>query len=274
MSVATLARVALARTGVGSALGRLPLVEAAYVRHAAARRDHSALQWGIFETYDAAAAAIPGNRMAGWDHDEAATIWRDKIDSVRASTYPVLFWLTQLMRADSRVTDVGGSIGLTYYAYRRFAEPPRNLRWLIVEVPHIVAEGRRIASREGADSLVFDTAIHSAGEYDILLAAGALQYMPRSLPGLLEDSPSRPRYILLNKVPLTRTKAFWTLHNFGPAVTPYHVFNETAFLEYFEGHGYAIRDRWDVPDISCDIPFHPERTVESLTGFCLERSGS
>src|SRR5205823_10148376 len=111
----------------------------------------------------------------------------------------------------------------------------------------------------------------SVPQGDILLAAGALQYMSESVPGLLEKLLYRPRHLLLNKVPLTQGAGYWTLNNFGPAVTPYRVYNEAAFMTYFQHAGYRIRDRWTNNDMSCDIPFHPERTVPEFTGLCLER---
>ena len=105
---------------------------------------------------------------------------------------------------------------------------------------------------------------------DILLSAGALQFMSESVPGLIEKLSVKPQHILLNKLPLTDGPAYWTLHNFGRAVTPYRVYNEGEFLQYFEQAGYKVRDRWINNDMSCDIPFHPERTVPEFTGLCLE----
>lgn len=271
MSLSMLGRVALARTRLGAVVGHMPWVEQAYARHAAARRDTVALHWGVFDSHEAAAAAIPAVRATGWDHDVSARMWVDYIDPVRPSTYPVLFWLRLLMQAGTLITDLGGSIGLTYYGYRRFARLPDGAQWLIVEVPHIVAEGRRVARREHAAELLFETDMPSARAHDILLAAGVLQFMEHGLTGLLEQPMIRPRIILLNKVPLTYKPDFWTLHNYGPAIAPCHIFNESVFLGYFSAHGYVVKDRWSVTDMSCDIPFHPDHTVPTFTGFCMER---
>lgn len=271
MSLSMLGRVALARTRFGSVIGSLPWIEAAYARHAAARRDTVALHWGVFDSYAAAIEAIPAARAAGWDHDAAAGMWTDYIDPVRPSTYPVLFWLRLLMQTNILITDLGGSIGLTYYGYRRFAPLPDGTQWLVVEMPHIVAEGRRIARREHAVGLLFETEVPIARAHDILIAAGVLQFMENGIPGLLEQPMMRPRVILLNKVPLTRRAGFWTLHNYGPAIAPYHIFNEAMFLDCFAARGYTVKDRWSITDMSCDIPFHPDHTVPTFVGFCMER---
>ncbi len=267
MSFSTVARILLSRTVVGAALGRVPLLERAYARRAATVRNNTGLQWGVFGSYAAAEAAIPRSRTAGWDHEDAATIWTDSVDSVRASTYPILFWLKTLLKDGTRLTDLGGSIGITFYGFRRYNPPPAGLSWTVVELPHLVEEGRRVAVREAAPELAFATDLAAAPPCDVLLAGGALQFMPRSVPGLLEMLPHRPPHILINKIPLISGPDCWTLHNFGPAITPYHLYNERAFLHYFADHGYTVRDRWDVMDISCDIPFHPRQTVPSLTGF-------
>jgi putative methyltransferase (TIGR04325 family) len=94
--------------------------------------------------------------------------------------------------------------------------------------------------------------------------------MPESIPGLLESLPNAPRYLLLNKLPITPGEDCWTLQNYGPAVTPQRLFNERAFLAYFERHGYVVRDRWQVADLDCPIPFHPRRFIRHFTGFLFE----
>nr|WP_321983640.1 TIGR04325 family methyltransferase [uncultured Lichenicoccus sp.] len=274
MTLQAMARIALARTPIGAMARRLPLLEAAYVGHAASRRDNTGLQWGIFKSYAEAYAAIPKRRAGGWDHEGAAGMWVDYIAPVRPSTYPVLFWLRQLLSPGCRVVDVGGSIGLAYYAYRRFNTMPEGLHWQVIEVPHIAEQGRRVALREQAGSLSFESDLKRACDCDILLAAGALQYMETAIPGVLEDLGSLPRHILVNKVALTQKPSFFTLHNYGPGITPYHIFNEAGFVSYFERHGYVIRDRWNVTDMACDIPFHPGHTVAEFSGFCFERAST
>jgi len=49
------------------------------------------------------------------------------------------------------------------------------------------------------------------------------------------------------------------------------LFNEQVFLGYFSSHGYRLRDRWEVQDLDCLIPFHPERFIRHFSGFLFER---
>jgi putative methyltransferase (TIGR04325 family) len=236
-----------------------------------ARRDHTGLYSGIYPTYEAAMAAIPASRKAGWDHESSASLWLDEIDPVILSTYPIFFWLSRWFGENDALVDVGGSIGLTYFGYRRLGQLPPGATWTVVEVSKIAAQGAEIARREGAAALQFVDRPEAAGRCDVLLSAGALQVMPNSVPGLLESLPERPRHILLNKLPITPREECWTLQNYGPAVTPHRLFNEQSFLQYFATHGYRLRDRWTVVDLDCLIPFYPERFIKHFAGFAFER---
>jgi len=262
--------ILLARLPTGSVLGALPWFPRYYAGRVMARTDHTGLYSGIYRSYAEALADVPKTRLAGWDHDDSSTLWVDQIDPVKLSTYPVFFWLNRLLAEGSRVVDVGGSIGLTYYGYRRYAGLPKDATWTIVEVPKICAQGERIARREQAVNLRFVSRAAQAGAADLLLSAGALQFMPESIPGLLESLPNVPRYLLLNKLPVTPGEDCWTLQNYGPAVTPNRLFNEGAFLDYFEKAGYRLRDRWAIEDLNCLIPFHPRRFIRHFSGFLFE----
>jgi putative methyltransferase (TIGR04325 family) len=264
--------ILLGRLPTGRWARSIPGLPALYTSRLMARRDHTGLHSGIYPTYDAAMAAIPPSRKAGWDHEGAAQLWVDQIDPVRLSTYPIFFWLDQLYRENHALVDVGGSIGLTYYGYRRLGRIPAGASWTVVEVGAIARQGTEIARREAAASLSFVDDVAALSRCDVLLSAGALQFMPVSIPGLLESLPQKPRYIVLNKLPLTPGSDCWTLQNYGPAVTPNRLFNEQRFLQYFAGHGYRLRDRWAVEDLDLLIPFYPERFIKTFAGFVFERS--
>jgi len=263
--------ILLGRLPSGRWARALPGLSGMYAGRVMARRDHTGIYSGIYPTYEAAMAAIPAARQAGWDHESSAKLWVDQIDPVRLSTYPIFFWLTQVFGENDALLDVGGSIGLTYYGYRRLGRLPPGATWTVAEVTKIAEQGAKIAAREGATSLKFVDRIADAGRCDVLLSAGAMQFMPTSVPGILESLPQLPRHILLNKLPITPGEECWTLQNYGPAVTPHRLFNERRFLDYFAAHGYRLRDRWAVEDLDCLIPFHPERFIKHFAGFVFER---
>jgi len=93
------------------------------------------------------------------------------------------------------------------------------------------------------------------------------------IPGVLEKLAARPRCVIMNKVMLSAEPDYWTLHNIGTGVMPYQIFNEIRFIEYFTSHSYVVRDRWNTPEISLQIPFHPHGFVRHGTGFCFEYAG-
>jgi putative methyltransferase (TIGR04325 family) len=262
--------ILLARLPVGRVLGALPFFRRYYKGLVMARTDHTGLYFGIYGSYAEALADVPASRLAGWDHEDSSTLWVDQIDPVKLSTYPVFFWLSQLYQRNWSLVDVGGSIGLTYYGYRRFVGLPENSTWTIVEVPKICEQGRKIAQRENAAGLNFVSDAAQVDACDLLLSAGALQFVENSLPGLLESLPRKPRFILLNKLPITDQEDCWTLQNYGPAVTPHRLFNRITFLRYFDDHDYRLRDSWEVQDLDCLIPFHPQRFIRHFSGFLFE----
>jgi putative methyltransferase (TIGR04325 family) len=261
----------LARTKAGRLLGYVPFARLAYKSFILSRSKYPALFYGVYDSFEHAWAAIPKSRLRGWDHPEAASIWVNHVAPVRPSTYPVFFWVSRLLRENSTLLDYGGSIGLTYYGYRQRASFPTGAQWVVVELPELAAQGRRTAVQQNAANLRFETDLRCVSGADVFLAAGALQFMRESVPGLLDRLADAPPHIILNKVPLTSGPGYWTLHNFGPAVTPYRVYNEREFIDYFQQSGYKVRDRWVNNDMGCDIPFHPERAVPAFTGMCLER---
>lgn len=272
MSWTTMFKIALGRTPLGTALGHVPLVEKVYAWHTLRRVECAGLFVGVYDSYAEAQQAIPQSRDCGWNNEESSKIWINHVDYMQPTAYAPFFWLSNLLREGTTLVDYGGSIGLSYYSYTKRRQLPPHTRWIVVEVPQLTDAGRRVAQREHAEQLEFLSDLASAPPCDLLFSAGALQYIEESVPGFLEKLPALPRRILLNKVPLSNGRAYWTLENFGTALSPYHVYNEKEFLSYFENAGYVLRDRWKVHDLSLDVPFHTQCCVPQFSGLYLERA--
>jgi hypothetical protein len=65
--------------------------------------------------------------------------------------YPGLFWLGRSIDAGlTRVFDLGGHIGIKYYAFRRVLSYPDSLRWTVCDVPSVVEQRPRLAAQREA----------------------------------------------------------------------------------------------------------------------------
>lgn len=226
---------------------------------------------GVWPSFEAAEKAIPAGRAAGFDHWETASFLGQKA-SLRASDYPVIYWLRELIRPTTRIFDFGGYNGISYRSYAHLLHYPDGLVWTVYDVPAVVAVAKRKQQERPSTEekhLRFTDKLEDANNAGIFLASGSLQYCKETLAGLIQSLTTRPTYILLNKLPLIEGPAFVTLQNIGPAVASYKIFNAGEFTGGIQALGYRTIDTWNNPDISCYVPFHPDRTVKEFTGMLL-----
>jgi putative methyltransferase (TIGR04325 family) len=236
-----------------------------------ARGDDVRLFRGVFPSFEAAALSVPSGRPLGYDNTISATrMLREWLD-VHPSDYPVMFWLAKLLPRNKAVFDWGGSVGLKYFAFRRYLEYEKDLVWLVCEVPAVVELGREIARSESTTELRFTTDFEGLANADILLAAGVLQFVDHPF-ACLRAQPRLPRHLLINKVPVYEQPSAVTLHNMGTAFCPYHLFNRLEFVGAVEALGYRLVDEWRSPGVGCQIPFHPDHSIGAYAGFYFTRS--
>ena len=270
MIVTTLAKTLVCRTRVGPALRKIPGVEHALERYTLTRKHQEGLFTGVFSSYEAAQEHIPQMYKAGWNNKESSRLWLHQYDMIQPTAYSTFFWIQEILKENDTLVDYGGSIGLSYYGYTERTALPKGVTWNVVEVPSVVETGRELASKNHAPSLIFFDDLRKAPASTLLFSAGALQYIRDGVPGLMEKLSPLPKHIIINKVPLiAKTSSFWTIQNFGSSISPYRIYNRSEFLEYFKKFGYRQVDTWEVPDLSCDIPFYPRRTISRLTGLYL-----
>jgi putative methyltransferase (TIGR04325 family) len=272
MSLRRLIERGLSTGSIASATRALPVLERLYWTFFCSKRGGNNFQFGYYPSLTQAAAVIPFRFRSGWNNDASAQHYIDMFS--QPSAYAVLFWLSRLLRENTCVLDLGGGVGQTYHAYLRRTPLPNNVSWYVVDVAAAVELGRRRAIIDRSHGLSFETDIAQVPGPDILVSSGAIQFMGDPLPGVLDALAALPGWIIINKLVLTQRPTYWTLHNIGTGMTTYQIFNETQFLRYFTDRGYVIRDRWAVPEISMEIPFHPEGFVPTATGLCFERTSS
>ncbi|MBS0340619.1 MAG: methyltransferase, TIGR04325 family [Proteobacteria bacterium] len=235
-------------------------------------KNHAAL-FGVYASFEQARQELPQENPGFHLETLSGQYVNIRIKRVFEYDYPVMRWLEKAFQLGAtRVLDIGGSVGVHYFAYRRYLEMPAALTWEIVEVSEMVGIGRRLAQERDAASLKFTTDLNEAidsARHDIWISAGAIQYFEDAHPAdLLRRSESRPAHVLLNKLPLHDGEDFVTAQNLGQgAFSPFHVYNRARFIESIEALGYTLWDAWDVHELSLHIPGHPERSFGAYSGL-------
>ncbi|WP_322103415.1 methyltransferase, TIGR04325 family [Paraburkholderia sp. J41] len=263
---------------VGAWLGRLPGVSRLYARFVWARQMN--LYFGVYGSFAHAERAATGFNTVGWnDEGIAKVLVHEEADAAppgfQTSQFAVMLWLSRLLKSDQAVLDMGGAGGVFYEICSRYDLLPAPMRWHVVDVPEMVKRGIARHQRLKSSMISFGTELGEAPPSAIMLMLGVMQYLPDPLgengPGVLETVAALPSHILINKLPLLDEGEVWTIQNHVTSAMPYRLFNRRKVMAYFESHGYRLRDRWTVPELSVDIPFHPERTVPVLEGLHFER---
>ena len=235
--------------------------------------------FGLFTSFKDARAWLPPTKE--FDSAALATEYVDvRAKKVFEYDYPVMWRLEHALLAGAKnVLDIGGSIGVHYYAYKPYIALMDCVNWEIVEVPAIATIGRNLAIQNGAKTLNFtedlDQAIKSKA-HNIWISAGAIQYFEDARPDhLLDRSGARPQHILLNKLPLYDGEDFVTTQNLGSgSYAPLHVYNRRRFIDGIESLGYTLRDQWPVHERSLQLPGYPERSFPTFSGLYFEAARS
>lgn len=240
-----------------------------YEREFAANRGHNLFR-GVFADFDEAKASAPATRPLGYDNQASSDLYPDHL---RLQDYAALFWLRRAFEAGARrVFDLGGHTGMKFYAFRRLEALPEDVHWTVCDVPAVVDAGRRRAVRDGVErQLAFTTDRDALAGADVLYSSGAFQYLDESPGALLGRIGVRPKWLLLNGLPLHRQRDFVTLNAIGTAFCPYRVQSRPGLIAELEALGYRKIDEWENEAKPLDLPFHPELRVHAYAGFCFER---
>lgn len=232
--------------------------------------------WGVYPDFATARAAAP----ASAEFDTASLVdayVRERTHHVFAYDYPVMWWLREAF-ADgaTRVFDIGGSVGVHYYAYRQHLTYPPALVWTVREVPTLVRRGRDLAAQQDAPGLTFTDALDASdAAADVWLSAGALQYVEgaASLGAWLAASRRPPAHVIINKLPLYDGPAFVTLQNIGDgAFAPFHVYQRRRFVAEVEAAGYHLVEAWQTPERELQLFDAPAGAFGAFSGLYFARS--
>lgn len=222
---------------------------------------------GVFHSMAESADSAPSSKGIGYDQPKAAAMYQDRMMTVFHTDYPLLFWLNPLMKAGIRVFDLGGHVGVSFYAYERYIAYPKDMKWQVCDVPAVTDLGEAQAKERNKESLSFTNDYAEMDGSDVLFASGSLQYIEQDLADIISELVSPPGHLLINMLPVHDEHACVTLQNIGTAYCPYRIFKADEFIASICNSGYKLIDRWENPGKACDIPFYEEYSVNPYTGF-------
>lgn len=229
---------------------------------------------GVYEDFSRAEAGVPRRKRIGYNHEVLAREYAAAFElTLDSSEYPVLFHLDRILHEHSTVLDIGGNVGVHYLRYRPYLKF-HKVKWIVCDVPEITKVGRKTCADIPNIAFVDDIAEIAASHLDLFHASDSLQYIARwdLLLQKLIDKGIRPASILIDQVPVYAGRQFVTLQNGGLVYYPQYVFNREEFLATISNLGYELIDTWSINGSTCDIPFHPEKDVRALSGFCFADS--
>ncbi len=234
---------------------------------------HGNAYCGNFASHAEAKAQAPASLPSTYDVDAAGKLYRSRLKQIFASDYPLIHWLSRLFaQGSTTVFDLGGHIGVSYYAFAKYLDYPATLRWRVHDVPSVMAAGREWAAREDRrGALSFCESRAEADGCDVFLANGSLQYLDYTLAELLAGLSRPPANLLVSLTPMHPDRDYFTLQNLGIAICPYHVQSLPAFIAGIEGLGYTLVDHWESPERHVRVPFHDELAVDRYHGFHFRR---
>jgi putative methyltransferase (TIGR04325 family) len=224
---------------------------------------------GDFPSFSAAADAAPTTSPTGYATVDSAAMYDYMMARPSMRDYSVLFWLERVLSSVASVFDVGGHVGIKYYAFRDFLETGATLQWTVCDVPPVVAAGKARARELGATRLAFTTDFDDAAGSDVLLALGSLQYIEEPLAARLSRLPKRPPHIIVNQLP-TADREVLTLQNIGIAYCPYRIERRGDLPSSLTPLGYEVVDSWQNPgEVRTEIPFADSATPIAWLGYCF-----
>lgn len=232
------------------------------------------LHWGVFDSLEMAETyALQHGQPAHYTLDQRK--WLAERQTLAPHDYPVLHWMERAMQRSSprlsRIADLGGSVGVSYFTFEPFLPLRTGVVWQICELPETVQLGHKIARERGETHLQFTSEVADLDGADILFTAGTIQFIPTPLHEMLARLTSPPAHLLINRLPLSQFDEYFTLQNSGTSVAPCRIANDGAFVKSLTDAGYALIDRWQCLQNNIHIPFHPERTLTHFHGLYLER---
>lgn len=174
-----------------------------------------------------------------------------------------------------RILDFGGAMGIAYVALRRSLGSDATIDYTVAELPRVAEIGRTLFPDDPSIRFVPITSPSDLprGDFDIVHACGALQYLEEPFDGLRRLLGYGAPYVVISVIPAGSNPTYVTAQlNLRESVVPCWMFHLDDLEDVVRRCGYVIRARaWSDMSLirayrTTGIPRHyrPERMVTLL----------
>ncbi|WP_162600808.1 methyltransferase, TIGR04325 family [Paraburkholderia sp. C35] len=224
-----------------------------------------------FRALDEAERAVKPYAKGGHENRENLDLHLELNRVARPSDYAAFYYLRDPMPGIKTIFDLGGNVGNLYYCYKEYLPLRPDVMWTVYDLPETIAYGRTLASNRNIANLQFTDDLRQADGVDLFIASGSLQYFDKSLPELLKGIDRRPKYILINRVPMTEDKDFAVVQDAGHIRVACMLHNRSKLITDFERLGYRVLGEWEATELRLTVLDRPSSSVWAYTGLWLER---
>ncbi|WP_395066918.1 methyltransferase, TIGR04325 family [Paraburkholderia silvatlantica] len=190
--------------------------------------------------------------------------------SARLSDYAAFYYLRDRVLRVQKVFDLGGNVGNLFYCYRNYVPLRDDVSWTVYDLPETIARGEALASSRNIKNLKFTDNFQQIDGADLFIASGSLHYFDKSVPELLARVSRLPKYILINRTPLTDGQDFAVVQDGGHIRVACMLYNRAKLIADFRRLGYQVMGEWQSPDFRVPVLDRPSSSVGAFTGLWLE----
>ena len=219
-----------------------------------------------FRTLDEAERAVRPYAKGG--HENPSRLELSRV--AKPSDYAAFYYLRDRMPYIKRIFDLGGSVGNLYYCYSDYLPLGPDSIWTVYDLPENIRLGQAMASDRNVYNLQFTYDLQKAGGVDLLIASGSLHYFDKPLPELVENIKTRPRYILINRTPLTEGPELAVVQDAGNIRVACKLYNRSKLIADFRRLGYGVVGEWKAAELGLTVVDRPSSSLSAYTGLWLE----
>ena len=190
--------------------------------------------------------------------------------SPRPSDYAAFFHLAPIMSGIKTVYDVGGNAGNLYYCYKGYLDFHPDMTWTVYDLPEPIAAGRALAAKREESRLAFTDSWDKAAGSDLMLISGSLHYFEEPLARRLQRLAERPRYILINRTPLSPRETIGAVQDAGDFQVACLLLNRDELVRDLTAIGYEPLDHWSCSELNFTVPANPEYDIGWYSGMWLQ----